>query len=126
MKKALILLCLLTSSIAHGASNTNSQNTSTWDGVTPRVGVTINGAKIIAAAPSVQIGPRLDCIFINTSMDTMYLDFGVTATAGSIAVKPLSTVSCVGSNSINQDYISLFSTSAGDSYYLLVTVLKAF
>lgn len=97
-----------------------------WDGITPHSGTSSAGSTIISKAPTVQVGPRYDCVFINTSQDMEYLDFGVAATVGSIPVAPGNIWFCSGLNSINQDSINMFSGQSGDSYYLLVTVLQQF
>ena len=125
LRKLLLAACILLSPAALGASNTNAVNPTTWDGVTPHTGTTTGSAQIIAQAVTAQL-PRLDCLFINTSSHTEYLDFGGTASVLTIPVPAGQTVTCTGLNGSNTDYISLYDASSGDTYYLLVTILKAF
>ena len=98
-----------------------------WDGVTPIHGVmTSTNPVTIAPLMTIQSGPRFDCIFFNTSTNIEYIDYGIAASATSLPVYPGQAAYCSNTNGVNQDFVSLWDTNIGDTYYILNEVLQQY
>lgn len=89
--------------------------------------VTTGGNQLIVPAASVALGPRFNCLVQNTSaINTMYISFGKPATVFSLPLHPGDYATCSDGNAINTDAIYIYDQAAGDSLYVLVTILQQF
>lgn len=89
--------------------------------------VTTGAAMTIIPKPNIQQGPRFECLILNlSSSNTIYVNFGQVATNKAIPVPPGTNVTCSSIAGANQDFVSLFDSNAGDSVYVLSTVLQSF
>ena len=91
----------------------------------PHTGVTVVGAKTVIPQPTIQDSARVDCLIMNTgATNTMYVDFGAIATAASLPLPPGKVLRCSDNMITNNDFISIYDATAGDPYYVLVTIFK--
>lgn len=131
MKKFLTLICLISLSGIAYANPPASQQQKAPVLRDPRVpiseGITIVGNQLIAPAADVTIGPRFNCLIVNTSpVNRIYISFGKPATLFSIPLNPNDFITCADENSINVDAIYLYDPNAGDTYYILSTIVQSF
>jgi hypothetical protein len=126
--KLAILLSLFSLPLLAAPPATQPQKpTVVWDGVTPRRGTTIANTPItIMSATTIQTGPRYDCLFVNTSLNVEFIEWGEVANINSIPVYPGDAWSCTGPNGVTQDFLSIFDPIGSDTYLIYSTILQQY